>query len=299
MGENCCGRCTHGPGSKRWPIGGDFRPASWADLLHHKPRAKAINVEDVAARQFLRLRGLKEGLAANDAMFVLLDFLVGRIGEAHLHVQRNAPVAPEGAKPLREFARNLDHVGHHVDRQPGRILHEESEHEDEEQRHRYHVVHQIDVEKAHRFPGPTVVQPEVYHMHGILADRHEDNRCHSERLEENPCEKIRRARGHAVEVLACYNVEREEEAHECHEFDIDDKPRDTDLEHVRNANLSGEVEDLHENHAANVLNQVYSADLLVVNGGCVEHKEQNCVREKPASTVHQLLHLKISQRANE
>ena len=46
----------------------------------------------------------------------------------------------------------LDHIGHHVDREPRGVLDEEGEHEDKEERHGDDVVDEVDVEEAHRLP---------------------------------------------------------------------------------------------------------------------------------------------------
>mmetsp|Transcript_11789 Transcript_11789/g.33958 ORF Transcript_11789/g.33958 Transcript_11789/m.33958 type:complete len:206 (+) Transcript_11789:718-1335(+) len=126
-----CGGC---PRMHR-PIGGDLGSTSRADLLHDQPRSQAIDVEDVVARQLLRLGAIEQRLPANDAVLVVLDLFVCRIWESHVHIHRNAAIPSERAQALRQLTCHLDDVRHHVDRQPRWVLHEEGQHEDQEKRH--------------------------------------------------------------------------------------------------------------------------------------------------------------------
>ena len=54
------------------------------------------------------------------------------------------------------------------------------------------------------------------------------------------------------------------------------------------------MEDLHEDHAANELDQVRGADLLVINRGSIEDQKQNRVCEEAAATVYELLNLSLT-----
>mmetsp|Transcript_109238 Transcript_109238/g.293806 ORF Transcript_109238/g.293806 Transcript_109238/m.293806 type:complete len:265 (+) Transcript_109238:946-1740(+) len=253
----------------------------------------------MVARQLFRLRAFEKGVTANDAILVTLNFFICCIRKAHVHVEGDPTIAPEGAQPLSQFASHLDHVRHHVDRQPGRILHEEGEHKHEEERHRHHIVDQVDVKQAHRLSWPTVVQAKVHHVHQIFANGHNDHSRHRESLEQNPGEESRRARGHAVKVLQGNDVATEQQAHEGDQLHLDDEARNANLEHVRHADLCCQVEHLHEDDATNILDEVNCSDLAIVDGGCIEHQEQDGVREKATATINQLLNLQVSQRADE
>mmetsp|Transcript_31869 Transcript_31869/g.92147 ORF Transcript_31869/g.92147 Transcript_31869/m.92147 type:complete len:289 (+) Transcript_31869:441-1307(+) len=258
---------------RHWRIGRNLRTASRTHLLHHEPRPQTIDVEDMVAGQLFRLRAFEKRVTADDTKLVTLNLLILCIRKACVHIEGDPTVAPEGAQTLSQLPSNLDHVRHHVDRQPGWVLNKEREHEHEEERHGQHIVDQVDVKQAHRLSWPTVVQAKVHHVHQIFANGHNDHSRHRESLEQNPGEESRRARGHAVKVLQGNDVATEQQAHEGDQLHLDDEARNANLEHVRYADLCCQMEHLHEDDATNILDEVNCSDLAIVDGGCIEDQE--------------------------
>mmetsp|Transcript_99564 Transcript_99564/g.179715 ORF Transcript_99564/g.179715 Transcript_99564/m.179715 type:complete len:213 (-) Transcript_99564:546-1184(-) len=174
-GGSRCLRQLCGPPSlccilEQWSVGWNLRPTSGADLLHDQPGPQAVDVEDVAARKLLRFRALEQGVPTNDAVLVVLDLLICGIGEPPLHVERNPAVSSEAAESLRKLPGNLDHIRHHVDGEARWILNEEGQHENQEKRHGDHVVNEVNVEQTNGLGRPAVVQSQVHHVHGVLAN---------------------------------------------------------------------------------------------------------------------------------
>mmetsp|Transcript_64199 Transcript_64199/g.181045 ORF Transcript_64199/g.181045 Transcript_64199/m.181045 type:complete len:228 (+) Transcript_64199:1305-1988(+) len=227
----------------------------------------------MVARQLFRLRAFEKGVTANDAILVTLNFFICCIRKAHVHVEGDPTIAPEGAQPLSQFASHLDHVRHHVDRQPGWVLNKEREHEHEEERHGQHIVDQVDVKQAHRLPWPAVVHAKVRHVHRVFGHGNDDHCGHREGLEKNPSEESGGARGHIVKVLQRPDIATEQQAHEGDQLHLDDEARNANLEHVRYADLCCQMEHLHEDDATNILDEVNCSDLAIVDGGCIEDQE--------------------------
>mmetsp|Transcript_6947 Transcript_6947/g.16889 ORF Transcript_6947/g.16889 Transcript_6947/m.16889 type:complete len:229 (+) Transcript_6947:2147-2833(+) len=130
-----------------------------AHLLHHQPGFEAVHVEYVAARQddgaFVQI------IATNDAGFRIRQFLRIRHPELVLEVRHYHAVLPEVPQPGCELPRDLHDVCHHVDGQPVRILEEEDAHEAQENEHRAHVAHELQIKDVRSLPRPPVFERSV------------------------------------------------------------------------------------------------------------------------------------------
>lgn len=233
----------------------------------------------------------------NDAGLRVFYFRRTRQSKFVVEIVHDLSVLAEVAQTVRQLSRDLQNIRHHVDREPGGVLHEEDAHKTQKYEHRQTVADQIQVENVRRLARPAVLQRRVDDVQSVFAETHKNHGRHGERLEQNPGVEGGVSASCFREAGENDEINGEKRRHEHRQLHLDGKFRTPDLEHVRHADLRNQVKHLQENNRHDKLHQLHRRDLLLVDGRAVKHQKQNSVREEATPAVNQLFDLQFPEPA--